>query len=148
MPTLGIAKETVGAVRGSVGSDRNHRRHRGGGLVRGALRLRRHAAGRRGARPGSNLAFAYLALHGADPGVFAAAMVIDNFCNGFAGVALVGYMSSLTSVGYTATQYALLSSFYALPGKVFKGFRAWRSSTSKPGAPCSRPIRCSSSARR
>jgi PAT family beta-lactamase induction signal transducer AmpG len=71
--------------------------------------------------PGSNLAFAYLAYHGADTGVFTAAMVIDNFCNGFAGVALVGYMSSLTSVGYTATQYALLSSFYALPGKVFKG---------------------------
>jgi PAT family beta-lactamase induction signal transducer AmpG len=72
--------------------------------------------------PGSNLAFAYLALHGADAGVFTAAMVIDNFCNGFAGVALVGYMSSLTSIGYTATQYALLSSFYALLGKVFKGF--------------------------
>ena len=48
-------------------------------------------------------------------------MAIDNFCNGFAGVALVGYMSSLTNVGYTATQYALLSSFYALPGKVLKG---------------------------
>ena len=48
-------------------------------------------------------------------------MVIDNFCNGFAGVALVGYMSSLTNIGYTATQYALLSSFYALPGKVLKG---------------------------
>ena len=31
-------------------------------------------------------------------------------------------MSSLTSVGYTATQYALLSSFYALLGKVLKGF--------------------------
>jgi PAT family beta-lactamase induction signal transducer AmpG len=31
-------------------------------------------------------------------------------------------MSSLTSLGYTATQYALLSSVYALPGKFFKGF--------------------------
>ena len=31
-------------------------------------------------------------------------------------------MSSLTSIGYTATQYALLSSFYALLGKVLKGF--------------------------
>jgi len=49
-------------------------------------------------------------------------MVIDNICSGFAGVALVGYMSSLTNIGYTATQYALLSSFYALLGKVLKGF--------------------------
>jgi PAT family beta-lactamase induction signal transducer AmpG len=30
-------------------------------------------------------------------------------------------MSSLTSLGYTATQYALLSSFYAMPGKFLKG---------------------------
>lgn len=30
-------------------------------------------------------------------------------------------MSSLTSIGYTATQYALLSSFYALLGKALKG---------------------------
>ena len=60
-------------------------------------------------------------MHGNDPGVFTAAMVIDNFCNGYAGVALVGYMSSLTNVGYTATQYALLSSFYALLGKLLKG---------------------------
>jgi PAT family beta-lactamase induction signal transducer AmpG len=71
--------------------------------------------------PGSNLAFAYLAWHGNDASVFTVAMVIDNFCTGFAGVALVGYMSSLTNVGYTATQYALLSSFYALLGKALKG---------------------------
>jgi PAT family beta-lactamase induction signal transducer AmpG len=31
-------------------------------------------------------------------------------------------MSSLTSSKYTATQYALLSSLYALPGKVLMGF--------------------------
>jgi PAT family beta-lactamase induction signal transducer AmpG len=31
-------------------------------------------------------------------------------------------MSSLTSLGYVATQYALLSSAYALAGKFFKGF--------------------------
>jgi PAT family beta-lactamase induction signal transducer AmpG len=31
-------------------------------------------------------------------------------------------MSSLTSIGYTATQYAFLSSVYTLFGKVLKGF--------------------------
>jgi PAT family beta-lactamase induction signal transducer AmpG len=34
-------------------------------------------------------------------------------------------MSSLTNIGYTATQYALLSSFYALLGKVLKGMSGW-----------------------
>ena len=37
-------------------------------------------------------------------------------------MALVAYMSSLTGLGYTATQYALLSSTYALLGKFLKGF--------------------------
>jgi PAT family beta-lactamase induction signal transducer AmpG len=48
-------------------------------------------------------------------------MVADNFSISFAGVALVAYMSSLTSLGYTATQYALLSSAYTWPGKILKG---------------------------
>src|SRR5262249_24373229 len=45
-----------------------------------------------------------------------------NFGIGFAGVALVTYMSTLTSIGYTATQYALLSSTYAYVDKFSKGF--------------------------
>jgi PAT family beta-lactamase induction signal transducer AmpG len=49
-------------------------------------------------------------------------MTTDSFAQAFAGVALVTYMSSLTSLGYTATQYAMLSSTYALLGKFLKGF--------------------------
>ena len=49
-------------------------------------------------------------------------MAADNFGIAFAGVALVTYMSSLTSLGYTATQYALLSSAYTYVGKFAKGF--------------------------
>ena len=49
-------------------------------------------------------------------------MTFDNFGVSVAGVALVTYMSSLTSLGYTATQYALLSSAYAIVGKFLKGF--------------------------
>ena len=66
--------------------------------------------------------FATLAWVGADPRIFAAVMFADNFGIGFAGVALVTYMSTLTSVGYTATQYALLSSTYTYIGKFAKGF--------------------------
>jgi PAT family beta-lactamase induction signal transducer AmpG len=49
-------------------------------------------------------------------------MGLDDFSLGFAGISLVAYMSSLTSLGYVATQYALLSSAYALAGKFLKGF--------------------------
>lgn len=119
---LGIAKEAVGAVRGSVGLVATIIGIAAAGLS--AVRFGFMPTLLAGAvlGPASNLAFAYLALHGSDTGVFTAAMAIDNFCSGYAGVALIGYMSSLTSIGYTATQYALLSSFYALAGKVLKGF--------------------------
>src|SRR5206468_788604 len=66
--------------------------------------------------------FATLAHAGPDIGVFGAVIAADNFGIGFAGVALVTYMSSLTSLGYTATQYALLSSAYTYVGKFAKGF--------------------------
>ena len=57
-----------------------------------------------------------------DPVTFAVIMGVDNFAIAMAGVTLVAYMSSLTSLGYTATQYALLSSTYAWAGKILKGF--------------------------
>ena len=57
-----------------------------------------------------------------DAGLFTAVMALDQFAQSFAGVALIAYMSSLTSLGYTATQYALLSSTYAFLGKFLKGF--------------------------
>jgi PAT family beta-lactamase induction signal transducer AmpG len=66
-------------------------------------------------------AFALLSVH-PEPGLFAAVMALDFFAQAYAGVALVTYMSSLTSLGYTATQYAMLSSTYALLGKFLKGF--------------------------
>ena len=63
-----------------------------------------------------------MAYAGPDLRVFGAVIAADNFGIGFAGVALVTYMSSLTSLGYTATQYALLSSAYTYVGKFAKGF--------------------------
>jgi MFS transporter, PAT family, beta-lactamase induction signal transducer AmpG len=119
---LGIDKETVGGVRATIGLAATVVGVAAAGLC--AVRFGFLATLLLGAvlGPGSNIAFAWLAWAGGDPAVFATAMSIDNFCSGFAGVALIGYMSSLTNIGYTATQYALLSSFYALLGKVLKGF--------------------------
>src|SRR5260221_157476 len=65
--------------------------------------------------------FAVLAYYGADIVRFGTVMALDDFSIAFAGVALVVYMSSLTSLGYTATQYALLSSAYAYLGKILNG---------------------------
>jgi MFS transporter, PAT family, beta-lactamase induction signal transducer AmpG len=119
---LGISKDFVGEVRGTIGLIASIAGIAAGGLF--AMRFGFVATLLVGAilGPASNLGFAYLAHTGPDHTVFGVVMVIDNFATGFAGTALVAYMSSLTSIGYTATQYALLSSFYAFPGKILKGF--------------------------
>lgn len=70
------------------------------------------------AGPLSNLVFAWLAMQGPDWRAFATAIAVDNLTAGFSGTILIAYMSSLTSAGFTATQYALFSSLYSLPGKL------------------------------
>ncbi len=71
---------------------------------------------------GSNLLFMTLAFQD-DPSLAGLAVVVsaDNLAMGVAGTALIAYLSSLTSASYTATQYALFSSTYALPGKLLMG---------------------------
>jgi PAT family beta-lactamase induction signal transducer AmpG len=68
-----------------------------------------------------NLSYAWLATRGHDLVALSTAIGIENIASGFAGTALIAYMSSLTSTAFTATQYALFSSFYALPGKLLGG---------------------------
>jgi PAT family beta-lactamase induction signal transducer AmpG len=70
----------------------------------------------------SNLMFAWLAMAGQQLSLLTLAISVDNFAAGFAGSALIAYMSGLTSPAFAATQYALLSSLYALPGKFIGGF--------------------------
>ncbi|ORE85250.1 major facilitator superfamily permease [Oceanococcus atlanticus] len=74
----------------------------------------------------TNLSFALLAVL-PDPGVAGLTMVIsaDNFSGGFAGTAFIAYLSGLTNVAYTATQYALFSSLFTLPGKLIAGGSGW-----------------------
>lgn len=70
------------------------------------------------AGPLSNLVFAWLATQGPQLSALVVAIAIDNIASGLAGTCLIAYMSSLTSSGFTATQYALFSSLYSLPGKL------------------------------
>ena len=119
---LGLSKDAVGTVRGSIGLVATLVGIAAGGfstlrfgylktLIAGvAIKILVIAN------------FATLAYTGPDLRVFGAVMFADNVGIGFAGVALVTYMSSLTSIGYTATQYALLSSAYTYVGKFAKGF--------------------------
>ncbi|NBB51665.1 MFS transporter [Rhizobium sp. CRIBSB] len=119
---LGLAKDAIGAMRLSFGLAGSLAGIAAGGLC--ALRLGFGRTLLIGALigPMSNLGYTLMALAGLSTPMFAGVLFVENFSEGFAGSALVAYMSSLTSIGYTATQYALLSSFYALLGKFLKGF--------------------------
>lgn len=119
---IGLTKEMVGTVRGSVGLIASFAGIAAGGfwVLRFGL-LRALVAG--GILQALAItAYALLARANVDLGLFATIMAADNFAISFAGVALVSYLSSLTSLGYTATQYALLTSCYAWIGKISKGF--------------------------
>jgi PAT family beta-lactamase induction signal transducer AmpG len=119
---LGLTKDAVGAVRASIGLVASLLGIAAGGFS--AIRFGYFRTLIAGLILQSVVisAFALLAYQGPDIRVFGAVMAADNFGIGFAGVALVTYMSTLTSLGYTATQYALLSSAYTYVGKFAKGF--------------------------
>jgi PAT family beta-lactamase induction signal transducer AmpG len=69
----------------------------------------------------SHLCLALLAATGKSLPLLALSVSVENFAGNFAGAALIAYMSSLTSPAYAASQYALLSSLYALLGKFLGG---------------------------
>ena len=89
-----------------------------GGRGGGALRAAAGDGHWRVRGPVSNLLFIWLALQDHNLLALFAAIGLDNVAGGFAGTCLIAYMSSLTSAGFTATQYALFSSLYAIPGRL------------------------------
>jgi PAT family beta-lactamase induction signal transducer AmpG len=70
------------------------------------------------ALPITNTIFGWLAVQGPQVHDLIIAIGVDNVVSAYAGTCLIAYMSSLTGVGFTATQYALFSSLYSLPGKI------------------------------
>lgn len=66
----------------------------------------------------TNFMFSWLATQGDSLTALTLTISAENFSGGFAGTCLIAYMSSLTAREFTATQYALFSSIYALPGKL------------------------------
>ncbi len=73
----------------------------------------------------SNISYVMLAWAGHDVSALAVTVAVENVCGGIATAAFVAYLSSLCNVAYTATQYALLSSFYKLGGDLFGASSGW-----------------------
>jgi PAT family beta-lactamase induction signal transducer AmpG len=70
----------------------------------------------------TNLLFAFLAQVGASVPLLIGVVAMDNLSGGLAAAAFVAYLSALTNVQYSATQYALFSSVMLLLPKFIGGF--------------------------
>ena len=70
----------------------------------------------------SNLLFAWLGTRGHDVTALIFVISADNLSSGIASAAFIAYLSSLTNVNYSATQYALFSSMMLLAPKWLAGF--------------------------
>lgn len=73
----------------------------------------------------TNVLFAWLATRGHDVGALIFAVSADNLSAGLASAAFIAYLSGLTNVAYSATQYALFSSVMLLLPKFLAGFSGW-----------------------
>ncbi len=69
----------------------------------------------------TNLLFAWLATRGHDVGGLVLTISADNLSAGIATAAFIAYLSGLTNIRYSATQYALFSSVMLLLPKFVAG---------------------------
>ena len=70
----------------------------------------------------TNLSFSVVALYEKDLALLGLIVGADSLAAGVVGTANITFLTSLVSKQYTAVQYALLTSFMMLPGKIFSGF--------------------------
>ncbi len=68
--------------------------------------------------PFSHVGFLILACSGHSLNALGLALALDNIAASIQGTVLITYMSTLVSPAFTAPQYALFSSFYAILGKL------------------------------
>jgi len=73
----------------------------------------------------SNLVFVLQSWVGYSQEMLAITIAIENFTTSMGTVAFVAYLSSLYNIAYTATQYALLTSFMAFSRTVMTSGSGW-----------------------
>ena len=70
----------------------------------------------------SNVFFSVVAISEPNLNLLSIIVFTDSFSAGVVGTVNIAFLTSLVSKKFTATQYALLTSFMMLPGKIFSGF--------------------------
>jgi MFS transporter, PAT family, beta-lactamase induction signal transducer AmpG len=110
---IGFSQTQIGVVQGGVGLGATIVGVIVGGAIIARLGLNRSVWVFFALQILSNLAYYWIALAGASPGRLIAAIVIENVSGGLVTAVFVGFMMSLCSRRFSATQYALLTSLMA-----------------------------------
>jgi len=123
--SLGYSRETVAAVSGVFGLVATLAGVAVGGLLVARLGMARALIGTGILQMVSNLMYVALAYAGGDIGMLWLQVGVENFTDGLADAAFVAYLSSLTRIAFTATQYALLSSLATVPLRTVGAASGW-----------------------
>jgi PAT family beta-lactamase induction signal transducer AmpG len=119
---IGFTKEQVGTLSGVFGVFMTLLGAAVGGVLTLRLGVMRVLFAGAALSALTNLLFAWLSSRGNDVWGLILVISADNLSGGLASAAFVAYLSSLTNVAYSATQYALFSSLMLLLPKFLAGF--------------------------
>ena len=123
--SLGYSRETVAGVSGVFGLVATLAGVAIGGMLVARLGTARALIGTGVLQMVSNLMYVALAYGGGDIGMLWLQVGVENFTDGLADAAFVAYLSSLTRIAFTATQYALLSSLATVPLRTLGASSGW-----------------------
>jgi PAT family beta-lactamase induction signal transducer AmpG len=123
--SLGYSRETVAGISGVFGLVATLAGVAVGGLLVARLGMARALISTGILQMVSNLMYVALAYGGGDIGMLWLQVGVENFTDGLADAAFVAYLSSLTRIAFTATQYALLSSLATVPLRTVGASSGW-----------------------
>jgi MFS transporter, PAT family, beta-lactamase induction signal transducer AmpG len=120
--SVGYSREQVAAIASGFGFFMTLGGVAVGGVLVAKLGIARALIGTGILQMVSNLMYVAVAHGGGDIRMLWLQVGVENFTDGLADAAFVAYLSRLTNVAFTATQYALLSSLAAIPLRTLGGF--------------------------
>lgn len=109
----GYTQTDIGAIQGVLGLAATIVGVLAGGALVARLGLNRSLWVLAGIQMGSNLAYYWLAVSATSRPALTTAIIIENFSGGLVTAGFVAFLMALCSRQFSATQYALLSSFMA-----------------------------------
>jgi PAT family beta-lactamase induction signal transducer AmpG len=107
---LGFSQTDLGTIQGGLGIGATIAGALAGGWLVGRIGINRSLWVMGILQAASNLAYYGLALVGKSYGFLVATIVIENLCTGLVAAGFIAFLTSLCTVQYSATQFALLSS--------------------------------------